>query len=340
MATAYCTSSGVATPRSIAVATCASGSTRPSTSPIRQRRCPTASRSISATARASSRPRSATCSRRPTPTGDSAEIAVRCTYGDEALEARLTLAISDDPAPPRADDTWPLQARGPDGKPSEAGVAWVFRAPGRREIVNPVILVEGFPGGHPCDYLYELLNASGMVDALHGGRVRRDHRRARQRPDADPAQRAGARRVHPRGAQAHAAAAGRRRREHGRAGQPLRAGVDGEARRGPRDAHLPEHRRPARRDVHQPGRAVVRPRARALRPRPAGLLAAAGRRLQRAADDPVVERRQGRARARCATSCWRTSRRWAGTPASRASWPSPAAAATAWAAPPRPAPRR
>ena len=102
------------------------------------------------------------------PKGDSAVIAVRCTYGDEALEARMTLAISDDPAPPRADDTWPLQARGPDGKPSEAGMAWVFRAPGRREVVNPVILVEGFPGGHPCDYLYELLNASGMVDALQG----------------------------------------------------------------------------------------------------------------------------------------------------------------------------
>ena len=30
-----------------------------------------------------------------------------------------------------------------------------------------MILVEGFPGGHPCDYMYELLNASGMVDALH-----------------------------------------------------------------------------------------------------------------------------------------------------------------------------
>ena len=125
------------------------------------------SRSTSATARASSRPRSATCSRPHYPTGDSAEIAVRCTYGAEALEARMTLAISDDPAPPRADDTWPLQAQGPDGKPGEQGVAWVFRAPGRREIVNPVILVEGFPGGHPCDYMYELLNASGMVDALH-----------------------------------------------------------------------------------------------------------------------------------------------------------------------------
>jgi cytochrome P450 len=100
------------------------------------------------------------------PTGDSAEIAVRCTYGTETLEARLTLALSDDPAPPRPDDTWPLQAEGPDTKPGEQGTAWVFRVPGRREVVNPVILVEGFPGGHPCDYLYELLNASGLLDAL------------------------------------------------------------------------------------------------------------------------------------------------------------------------------
>ena len=55
------------------------------------------------------------------PQGDSAKIAVHCTYGAEALEARMTLAISDEPAPPRADDSWPLQAQGPDGKPGEHG---------------------------------------------------------------------------------------------------------------------------------------------------------------------------------------------------------------------------
>jgi cytochrome P450 len=98
--------------------------------------------------------------------GDSAEIAVRCTYGADAFEARFKLAISDDPAPPRPDATRPLQANGPDGEPDALGVAWEFRIDGRKEIVNPVILVEGFPGGHPCDYMYELLNATGLIDDL------------------------------------------------------------------------------------------------------------------------------------------------------------------------------
>jgi cytochrome P450 len=98
--------------------------------------------------------------------GDSAEIAVRCTYGADAFEARFKLAISDDPAPPRPDATRPLQANGPDGEPDALGVAWEFRVDGRKEIVNPVILVEGFPGGHPCDYMYELLNATGLIDDL------------------------------------------------------------------------------------------------------------------------------------------------------------------------------
>ena len=225
----------------------------------------------------------------------------------------MTLAISDDPAPPRADDTWPLQAQGPDGKPGEQGVAWVFRAPGRREIVNPVILVEGFPGGHPCDYLYELLNASGMVDALHAAGydviiVGLDNGLAKIQRNAQVLVQC-------------------IREARKRTPQPLVVGGvsmgglisryalawHGEAGRGPRDAHVPEHRRPAPRDVHEPRRAVVRPRARALRPGSAGLLAAAGLGLQRAADDRVAGTRARSARARCATSCWRTSRRWAAT---------------------------
>jgi cytochrome P450 len=100
------------------------------------------------------------------PTGDSAEIAIRCTYAGDEREARFTVAISDEPAPPRPDDIWELHGTAADGTPTEHGRAWVFRVPGRREVVNPVILVEGFPGGHPCDYMYELLNASGLVDQL------------------------------------------------------------------------------------------------------------------------------------------------------------------------------
>jgi cytochrome P450 len=99
--------------------------------------------------------------------GASPEIELRCRYGDETLTARFTLAISDEPAPPAPDETWRLEAPAADGTLAATGRAWVFRREGRREIVNPVILVEGFPGRHPCDYLYELFNQAGTVEALH-----------------------------------------------------------------------------------------------------------------------------------------------------------------------------
>jgi cytochrome P450 len=99
--------------------------------------------------------------------GASPEIELRCRYGDETLTARFTVAISDEPAPPAPDETWRLEAPAGDGTPAATGCAWVFRREGRRDIVNPVILVEGFPGRHPCDYLYELFNQAGTVEALH-----------------------------------------------------------------------------------------------------------------------------------------------------------------------------
>ena len=98
---------------------------------------------------------------------DSATIAVRAHYGDEALTARFVVPISDRAAAPQPDETWPLSAPATAAQPSASGRAWVFRAPGRTEILNPVIVVEGFPGGHPCDYMYDLLNQAGTVEALH-----------------------------------------------------------------------------------------------------------------------------------------------------------------------------
>jgi cytochrome P450 len=101
------------------------------------------------------------------PSGDAATVAIRCRYGDTALTARFQVAIGDRPAAPAPDDTWPLQApAAADGTPGNAGRAWVFRAPGHTDVVNPVILVEGFPGNRSCDYLYELLNQAGTVDGL------------------------------------------------------------------------------------------------------------------------------------------------------------------------------
>ena len=80
-----------------------------------------------------------------------------------------------------------------------------------------------------------------------------------------------------------------------------------------RDAHVPEHRRPAPRDVHEPRRAVVRPCAASPTPGSAGASRGCSTRTPTAADDRVAARAARSARARCATSCWRTSRRWAAT---------------------------
>jgi cytochrome P450 len=96
------------------------------------------------------------------PEGDSITVTIRCRYGQTTRAARFTVLISDRPAAPAPDETWPLAA--PDG--GNTGSAHVFRAPGHTGIRNPVILVEGFPGGRPYDYLYELLNAAGTLDGL------------------------------------------------------------------------------------------------------------------------------------------------------------------------------
>ena len=62
-------------------------------------------------------------------------------------------------------EIWPLPRR-PRRRAGHTGRAWVYRASGPQQIDDPVILVEGFPGGHPCDYLYEMLNAAGTLDGL------------------------------------------------------------------------------------------------------------------------------------------------------------------------------
>jgi cytochrome P450 len=97
---------------------------------------------------------------------DQATVTIRCRYGQASRTARFTVAISDQPAPPAPDEMWRLVARAGDGRPGNTGRAYVFRAPGRAEIRDPVILVEGFPGGRPYTYMYEVLNARGTLDGL------------------------------------------------------------------------------------------------------------------------------------------------------------------------------
>lgn len=92
----------------------------------------------------------------------SATVSLRCRYDDIVLEGRATLHISDVPAAPAPSDTWTLV-----GTPSGAkGVAYVFRAEGHADVVHPLIVAEGFPGGYPSDYIYDALSENALLHNL------------------------------------------------------------------------------------------------------------------------------------------------------------------------------
>ncbi|MEP6692175.1 MAG: cytochrome P450, partial [Gemmatimonadaceae bacterium] len=97
------------------------------------------------------------------PSGNSATVTVRCRYGATTLEARMTLVISDQAVAPIPDDRWSLY-----GNPSgNTGTAYVWRAPGHADVVNPLVVCEGFPGGYPYDYIYDAMAHNGMLAELH-----------------------------------------------------------------------------------------------------------------------------------------------------------------------------
>src|SRR5208283_3551301 len=80
--------------------------------------------------------------------------------------ARFTVALSDEPAAPPPDECWKLRAPRAGGRRGNTGTAYVYRANGHAQVVNPLIMVEGFPGSHPCDYLYDTLDQQGTATAL------------------------------------------------------------------------------------------------------------------------------------------------------------------------------
>ena len=94
------------------------------------------------------------------PAGD-ATATVRCTFGTTVLEGRLTVPILEQDAAPLPDETWPISVPG-----GNSGSAYVYRAAGHATVVNPVIIAEGFPGGYPYDYLYDLVNQQGTLEKL------------------------------------------------------------------------------------------------------------------------------------------------------------------------------
>jgi hypothetical protein len=90
-----------------------------------------------------------------------ATASVRCHYGGQAVTAQCSVPLSDQPAAPVPDETWRL--RGDNGN---TGTAYVYTATPGAPVRHPVIMVEGFPGGHPADYLYDTLDQQQTATAL------------------------------------------------------------------------------------------------------------------------------------------------------------------------------
>jgi hypothetical protein len=89
------------------------------------------------------------------------QVTLRCTYGAATLSAAFTLTLSAQPAAPVPDETVPLR-----GECGNTGSAWIYLAEGAPALRHPVVMVEGFPGGHPADYLYDVLDQQGTAGAL------------------------------------------------------------------------------------------------------------------------------------------------------------------------------
>lgn len=90
-----------------------------------------------------------------------AQLTIRCTYGSEVLTAAFTVPLSDQPAAPEPDERWSLR-----GECGNTGTAYVYHAAGQARVTRPVIMVEGFPGGHPADYLYDTFDQQGTATKL------------------------------------------------------------------------------------------------------------------------------------------------------------------------------
>ena len=86
------------------------------------------------------------------------------------LIARSTLDVKrlDTPTP---NETWAITASEAYDGTAGSGLAYVYLAPGRTELVNPAIVVEGFDLDNTMDWpvLYDLLNQENLIEQLKNG---------------------------------------------------------------------------------------------------------------------------------------------------------------------------
>lgn len=106
-------------------------------------------------------------------TQTSASLVLHGRLDGAAAEARCRIGIGQ-PVAPLPDLTLKLTGKlptggnggGGNGGRGLTGSAWVFLAPGRRSVQHPLLMAEGFPGGYACDYLHDVMNQHGTLDAL------------------------------------------------------------------------------------------------------------------------------------------------------------------------------
>ena len=88
-------------------------------------------------------------------------MTVNATLRCGTLQSSFSLLLDPQPAPPAPDTSWELQAAN-----GSRGIAYIYYARGQTQLTRPLLVAEGFPGGYPCTYLYELLNQHDTLEAL------------------------------------------------------------------------------------------------------------------------------------------------------------------------------
>ena len=79
------------------------------------------------------------------------------TVQRDGRTARCAIEFDDAPAPMPA-ETWKLPG----------GTAWLLPAPGHEALRCPLVVVEGFPGGHGFVYSHDVLAQHGLLASLQG----------------------------------------------------------------------------------------------------------------------------------------------------------------------------
>jgi hypothetical protein len=94
------------------------------------------------------------------------QVFLRAQAGVAQLAASFHLEVSASKAP-TPDETWNLKSPLPpiDGV-TPTGIAWVFRGKGNRKLAAPMLIAEGFPGGYPLDFLWDLLNKENVAEQM------------------------------------------------------------------------------------------------------------------------------------------------------------------------------